>query len=268
MIEITGSTKIFGVIADPIDHVRAPMVFNPIFERRGIDAVMLPLHIRPHQLEISIRGLADLANMGGVCVTIPHKMKMAELCDDLGLVAQLTGAVNAVRFENGRFIGDNFDGEGFVSGLLGEGHDLSEKNILMIGAGGAARAIAVMLAKQPIASLNIANRTIDKARSIADILTLHHPRLEVSAATLDEIPSVIGKADILINTTSLGLHDGDSLPCALEGARPDALAADIIMIPAITSWLKKAEEKGLKIHPGKHMLDYQCNLIGKFIGAW
>ncbi|MCE2518088.1 MAG: shikimate dehydrogenase, partial [Alphaproteobacteria bacterium] len=139
---IKGPTKLFGVIADPIDHVRAPMVFNPVFAERGIDAVMVPLHITPDDLELSIRGLAAMPNMGGICVTIPHKMTMARLCDELGLAAQLTGAVNAVRFEDGRLIGDNFDGEGFTAGLTGEGHSLNGANVVMIGAGGAARAIA------------------------------------------------------------------------------------------------------------------------------
>ena len=112
---ITGKTKIFGVIADPIDHVRAPMVFNPVFEARGIDAVLVPIHITAETLEPSIRGLAAMPNMGGVCVTIPHKLRWRLYT--MSGSAQVTGAVNAVRFEQGRLIGDNFDGEGFVQGL-------------------------------------------------------------------------------------------------------------------------------------------------------
>ena len=264
---ITGKTKIFGVIADPIDHVRAPMVFNPVFEARGIDAVLVPIHITADTLEPSIKGLAAMPNMGGVCVTIPHKLPMAALCDDLGLAAQITGAVNAVRFDQGRLIGDNFDGEGFVQGLYGEGHDLKNAEVLMIGAGGAARAIAVALAKQQIASLTIANRTLANAEAIAGIIKTHFPDANVNAIAADAIDEVIESQNVIINTTSLGLHQGDDMPCALDKVAENVIIADIIMVPEKTAWLLMAEEKGIKTHLGKHMLDYQRDLIGEFIGA-
>ena len=255
---ITGKTKIFGVIADPIDHVRAPMVFNPVFEARGIDAVLVPIHITADTLEPSIKGLAAMPNMGGVCVTIPHKLPMAALCDDLSLAAQITGAVNAVRFDQGRLIGDNFDGEGFVQGLYGEGHDLKNAEVLMIG---------VALAKQPIASLTIANRTLANAEAIAGIIKTHFPDANVNAIAADAIDEVIESQNVIINTTSLGLHQGDNMPCALDKVAENAIVADIIMVPEKTAWLLMAEEKGLKTHLGKHMLDYQRDLIGEFIGA-
>lgn len=264
---ITGSTKVFGVIADPINHVRAPMVYNPVFKKRGIDAVLVPMHITEDNLEASIRGLAAMPNIGGVCVTIPHKMTMAKLCDELGLTAELTGAVNAVRFENGRIIGDNFDGRGFTAGLIGEGHGLDGKNILMIGAGGAARAIAAAIAEYDISGLTIANRTLEKAEEIVGILTPHNPQKTLSALAMDGLDQVISDHDIIINTTSLGLHDGDDLPCGLDQVKNDALIADIIMIPPVTAWMKEAEKKGLKTHAGKHMLDYQRDLMGEFFGA-
>ena len=264
---ITGNTKIFGVIADPIDHVRAPMVFNPVFADRGIDAVLVPFHITPDALELSIRGLAAMPNCGGVCVTIPHKLPMAELCDDLGLAAEITGAVNAVRFENGRLIGDNFDGQGFVQGLYGEGHDLKDANVLMIGAGGAARAIAVALAGQPIQRLTIANRTLANAEAIASIISHHFPDVKVEAVRADDLDPLIGHQQVIINTTSLGLNDGDALPCSLDHVDERVIIADIIMVPEKTAWMLLAEKKGLNTHLGKHMLDYQRDLIGNFIGA-
>ena len=143
---ITGTTRVFGVIADPVSHVRAPMVFNPYFIEKGTDAVLIPMHIPEAELEATIRGLAGMPNMGGVCVTIPHKMALAGLCDELGMAARITGAVNAVRFDQGRLVGDNFDGAGFVAGCKGEGVVLEGRKILMLGAGGAARAIATALA--------------------------------------------------------------------------------------------------------------------------
>ncbi len=265
---ITGTTQIFGVIADPIDHVRAPMVFNPQFAERGIDAVLVPIHLKPSHLNDQMKALAHMPNMGGVCVTIPFKMDVAIICDELGLAAKMTGAVNAVRFENGRMIGDNFDGAGFTAGLKGEGHDVTGKSILMIGAGGAARAIAASLAAQPIKSLAIANRTAAKAEDIKSIILQHHPDADIAVIPHGTLDTAAGDYDIIINTTSQGLHDGDALPCALTHMRPDAIIADIIMIPEVTPWMAAAMEKGHRVHAGRHMLDYQRDLIGHFIGAF
>ena len=265
---ITGKTKVFGVIADPIDHVRAPMVFNPVFEERGIDAVLVPIHLKPEHLETQMKALAHMPNMGGVCVTIPFKMDVANLCDELGLAAQMTGAVNAVKFEAGRMFGDNFDGEGFTAGLIGEGHQLEGKSVLMIGAGGAARAIAAATAAQPIKKLGIANRTASKAEEIKAMIAAHHQGVEIEVVAHENLDKAASDYDIIINTTSLGLHDGDALPCSLDHVSAHTVIADIIMIPEVTAWMAKAQEKGLTTHPGRHMLDYQRDLIGTFIGAF
>ena len=262
---ITGTTRLFGVIADPIDHVRAPMVFNPVFQDRNIDAVLVPLHIPSEHLETTIRGLSSMPNMGGVCVTIPHKLPMAKLCDDISLAAQITGAVNAVRFDQGRLIGENFDGAGFVSGLIGEGHDLAGAKVLMIGAGGAARAIAVALADQPIQQLTIANRTLANADAVASILRDHFPNLVIETIEMAQVENILPMQNIIVNTTSLGLKESDAMPCSLEDVDADVIIADIIMVPEKTAWLSAAEKKGLKTHPGKHMLDYQRDLIGRFL---
>ena len=262
---ITGTTRVFGVIADPIAHVRAPMVFNPHFTDMGVDAVLVPLHIPEEKLDRCIRGLASMPNMGGVCVTIPHKMKLAELCDELGTAARITGAVNAVRFDDGRLIGDNFDGAGFVAGCLGEGIEIKGRKILMLGAGGAARAIAAALAEHEITHLTIANRSIDKAEALSGLLKGYYPDLPVEVIQLEGEGPDLSSMDMVINTTSLGLHAGDALPSALDSAGPQTVIADIIMIPPVTRWMEEAQKKGLKTHAGRHMLDYQRDLMFTFL---
>ena len=265
---ITGTTRIAGVIADPIDHVRAPEVFNPEFARRGIDAVMVPFHIRPEALGDTLRALAAMPNCGGVCVTMPHKLAAAGLCDELGLAARITGAVNAIRFEAGRLVGDNFDGLGFVEGLAGEGIPPRGRRVLVIGAGGAGRAVAAALAGSEVGGLTIANRTASKAGEVAAMLGGHYPGLEIAAVGMDAVGDALTGADIVVNTTSLGLHEGDAMPCALKGAGQDTVVADIIMAPAVTAWMKEAEALGLRTHPGRHMLDYQREPMGRFIGVF
>ena len=270
---ITGKTQLFGVIAHPVDHVRAPMVFNPVFEERGIDAVLVPVHILPEHLDMTLNAFKLMPNMGGVAVTIPHKMTSADLCDELGMAAQVTGAVNAIRFEHGRMIGDNFDGKGFVAGLIGEGHTLKGHtlevmNAVIIGAGGAARAIAIALVDSGLEQLTIVNRSITKADDLADLIRQHYPDQNVKSALMDEIDTIKTACDLLINATSLGLNDNDPLPVDLAGVAKSTIIADIIMVPEMTNWLIAAQKQGLTIHLGRHMLDYQKDLIAHFIGAW
>lgn len=268
MPKITGKTQLFGVIAHPVDHVRAPMVFNPVFDERGIDAVLVPIHILPAHLGDTLNALKHMPNMGGVAVTIPHKMTSADLCDELGMAAQITGAVNAIRFEHGRLIGDNFDGKGFVAGLLGEGHTLSGRKAVMIGAGGAARAIAFALAESRLDALTIVNRSLSKADDLANLIRKHFPDQNVHSASISEIDTIKMSCDLLINATSLGLNDDDPMPVDLEGVAKSTIIADIIMVPEMTNWLHAAQKQGLTIHLGRHMLDYQKDLIAHFIGAW
>jgi shikimate dehydrogenase len=263
---VDGATRVFGVIAHPVDHVRAPMVFNPRFEAAGLPHIMVPINAPPERLDLIINALRAMPNFGGLAVTIPHKMPLADLCDSLGTAAQLTGAVNAVRFDDdGTMHGDNFDGAGFVAGAIGNGYDVADKAILLIGAGGAARAIAAALAEAKIGKLTIANRSLGKAEELAGLLASKTGFANAHAAALADCDG--GDADMIINSTSLGLKPGDALPLALDSVRPDTVIADIIMVPAETEWLFAAQKSGLRVHYGRHMLDYQIDLIGNFIGA-
>lgn len=261
---VTGTTRFFATIANPADHVRAPMVFNPLFAARGLDHVMVPITAPPETFEAVIEGLRGIPNFGGMAVTIPHKMEMAKLCNTLGPTARLTGAVNAARFDpDGTIHGDNFDGAGFVEGLRQNGHDPAGKTVLMVGAGGAARAIGLGLCDAGVDSLIIRNRTPDKSIAITrDLERLSGHRQAVSAPDHDG-----SDVDMIVNTTSLGLHDGEDLPLAFDAVGAETLIAEIIMVPPRTAWLAAAEARGLQTHYGCHMLDYQVELIGNFIKA-
>ena len=261
---ISGTTRVFGCIADPVGHVRAPTVFNKLFAQQGIDHVMVPIHAPADDLNKIIEGLRRLPNLGGMAVTIPHKVPLAALCDTLGAAAQLTGAVNAVRFDDdGRMHGDNFDGQGFVTGLRMKGHDPAGKSVLMIGAGGAARAIALALHDAGASAISICNRTMDRATAIADAVNASDDAPRITAIQHHDGSNI----ELIVNTTSLGLHAGDALPLPLKSVDEGTLIADIIMTPAETEWLKAAQQCGLPIHHGHHMLDCQIELIGQFIGA-
>ena len=261
---ISGTTRVFGCIADPVDHVRAPTVFNTLFAQQAIDHVMVPINAPADDLHRIIEGLRRMPNFGGMAVTIPHKVPLAALCDTLGAAAQLTGAVNAVRFDDdGRMHGDNFDGAGFVASLRLKGHDPAGKSVLMIGAGGAARAIALALHDAGAREISICNRTLEKAAAIAAAVNGSDGASRITAVQNHDGSNV----ELIVNTTSLGLHAGDMLPLPLESVDDGTLIADIIMTPAETEWLQAAQRRGLPIHHGHHMLDCQIELIGRFIGA-
>ena len=228
---------------------------------------MVPIDAPPDTLEDIIRGLQRMPNFGGLAVTIPHKLAMAKLCDDLGTVARLTGAVNAVRFDpDGRLYGDNFDGAGFVAGCRSNGFEVTGKTVLMLGAGGAARAIAAALCEAGVGQLTIANRNLANAQQLVDLLVTDCGFANISAQPLAETDGA--GVDMIINSTSLGLHADDPAPLALDQVSKNTVIADIIMVPAETKWLQDAARRGLSVHYGRHMLDYQIDLIGRFIGAF
>ena len=264
---VDGNSRVFGVIAHPVNHARAPLVFNPRFARAGLDHIMVPIDAPPDSLEDIIRGLQRVQNFGGLAVTIPHKLAMAKLCDGLSSAARLTGAVNAVRFDpDGRLYGDNFDGAGFVAGCRGNGYEVTGKTVLMLGAGGAARAIAAALCEAGVGQLTIANRNLANARQLVDLLIKDGGFANITAQPLAETDGA--GADMIINSTSLGLYAEDAVPLALDEVSTDTVIADIIMVPAETKWLQDAARRGMAVHCGRHMLDYQIDLIGRFIGAF
>lgn len=260
-IPITGRTRLFGVIADPIGHVRACEVFNPYFAARGLDAVLVPLHVPAGQLPRAVEGFRALANLGGVLVTIPHKEDLLDLVDEVGPQARLVGAANLFRREaDGRLVAENFDGLGFVAGLEQAGHTPRGRRILLVGAGGAGKAIACALAERGPRALVIANRTAERAQALAAHVATAYPTAPVSAGPVDA-----RGFDIVINATSLGLQASDPLPFAVDGLEPGALVAEIIMKPERTALVEAVVAKGHPVHLGRPMLDAQVPLMAAFL---
>jgi shikimate dehydrogenase len=240
---ISGRTRIFAIIADPVAHVRTPQALNALFEREGQDAVIVPLQIAAADLETGVAGLRAMRNLGGLVVTVPHKSAVSVLCDTVSERARLAGAVNVVRKEaDGALAGDLLDGEGFAAGLEQAGVALAGKRAFLAGAGGAASAIAFALAERGVARLTIANRSQDKAEALARRLAPLFPDLALSTEAGPE------DHDIAINATSLGLKEGDPLPFDPARLPAGALVAEVVMQPDI-----------------KRMLDGQLDAICDFL---
>ena len=263
-----GTTKIYGCLADPIDHVKAPTIFTSIFNEKNIDAVMVPIHVEKENLKNVIGSLKKIKNFQGMTVTIPHKTPIANLCDHLEQDAEFTKSVNWIKFDKDRkLIGNNFDGQGFVAGFLSQNFLIKNKKICIFGAGGAAVSIGCSLARQKIKSLKIINRNFDKANELIKKIKVIDKKLFVQATEYKD-NYLLNDYDLIINATSLGLHKDDKLPFDVSKTSSNSVIADIIMQPAETELLKQAKTLGRSVHYGKYMIEHQIDLVGNFLNLW
>jgi shikimate dehydrogenase len=259
---ITGSTRLYAIVGDPVEHVRTPMAFNDYFAARNIDAVCLPIHIGRDDLPRGWAGLNAILNLDGFIVTAPHKQESARLCDTLEGDSIYTQVVNAVRREpDGRFIGTLLDGRGFVSGMTSHGHAIKGRRFYIAGAGGAGTALAYALADNGATALTIHNRTRSKAENLVASVKKAFPACDVRLGTANA-----SGHDVVVNATSLGLKPDDPLSFDLASADPTALVAEVVMKPEMTPLLIAAEKRGHTIHFGTHMLNGQLKLMIQFLG--
>lgn len=260
---ITGHTKVFYMLAHPIDHVRTPEVLNPLFAARGIDAVMVPVHYAPEDFAAAWAVMKTTRNLGGIVVSVPMKDQAIALADEVSEDARVLGAANVVRRDpDGRMIATNFDGRGFLKGLLADGEDAGGRHALLVGAGGAGRAIGFGLARSGVASLRIAEADAARSEALAREIAARYPAVGVSAGTND-----LAGADLVVNATPCGLHpETDPLPIDIAGLRPGMIVCDIIMKPRETPLLQAAAAAGCDVRHGAGMLDSQLELMLEFFG--
>lgn len=263
MREITGTTRLFGILADPIHHVKTPQRLNELFASTGYDGVCVPLHAKADKLAGVLDGLRAMENLGGVIVTVPHKTAVLALADDATPEARLIGAANVLRREpDGRLVAHMLDGEGFVRGLESTGVSLRGKTLYLAGAGGAANAIGFAVVAAGVARLTIGNRTAAKAEDLKKRILSLHPQADIVIGTTD--PS---GHDVVVNATSLGLTPGDPLPLDVAKLEPKQLVCEIIMQPKDTALLVAARARGCPVHYGAPMLASQIELMAQFLHA-
>ncbi|MBL6946879.1 MAG: shikimate dehydrogenase [Rhodospirillales bacterium] len=261
---VSGKTRLYGIVGDPIEQVAAPEAFNPYFAENEIDAVMLPVHVRPDDVRAALDGFAAIANLHGLIITIPHKFAFAELMDEMGLHGQLVGAVNAIRQKpDGTWIGDLFDGIGFVEGLRTEGIDPNGKSFLIYGAGGAGTAIGGALLDVLPSRISIFDPVPGKAERLCEILRKAAPTTVIEAADAQANPA---DYEIVVNSTPLGMKESDPLPFNPDRLIAANIVAEVVMKPPITPILKEAKKRGCRIHPGRHMLQGQFFPFLRFFG--
>ncbi|TIV61387.1 shikimate dehydrogenase [Mesorhizobium sp.] len=260
---ISGHTKVFSILAQPVHHVRTPQALNALFKERCYDGVVVPIEVAPGDgIAKAFDALRAFNNWGGTLVTIPHKTAVPALCDTLTERARLAGAVNVVRRErDGSLTGELLDGIGFVRGLRDGGFDPNGKAVFLAGAGGAASAIAFALVEAGVSRLTVVNRSQPKSQELVSRLQERFPT--VSFATVGTPKA----HDIVINGTSLGLRDDDPLPIDPRLLEREMLVAEVIMSPAETALLCEARQRGCLVHPGGAMLKGQLTEIFSFLTA-
>ncbi|MEH7109556.1 shikimate dehydrogenase [Bacillus sp. JJ1764] len=246
--------KLYAVIGDPIGHSMSPVMHNDLFSYYQIDAHYMPFLVKAEQLEDAVRGLKAIG-IGGFNVTVPHKSGIIPFLDGVDELAADIGAVNTVVNEDGKLIGYNTDGPGFLQGLMNELPSIEGKNILVIGAGGAARAIYFTLAKERAVEIDIANRTVSKAESLIDDCPYQSSSIALS---LEDAGKNMEKYDLIVQTTMIGMAPKTmECPLDLSVIKHQALVCDIIYNPLQTKFLQEAEHKGARIQNGIEMFVYQ-----------
>jgi shikimate dehydrogenase len=257
---ITGATRLYAILGDPIAKVRSPEAFNAAFARHGIDAVLIPFETAPADLAETVAGLKRTRNLDGLIFTMPHKAAGRALVDDVSESGRLVGAVNAARRErSGRWSGDMFDGVGFVGGMRRNGHDPRGRRAALIGAGGAGRAIAFALAAGGVAALSVHDLDPAKAVQLAADLQRAHPALAARAGAPADF-------DLLVNATPAGMQPGDPLPWPVESLRPGTIVGDVTTKPEITPFLAAARERGCAVLTGRNMVEGQLAALFQFFG--
>ncbi len=257
---VTGRTKIAGLLGNPVEHSVSPQLHNTISRYMGHDIIYVPLRVEKDELENAVKGLRAI-NVIGFNVTIPYKSEIIRYLDDVSEEALSIGAVNTVKNENGRLLGYNTDAEGFRRSFAEEtGHGFANRKVAIIGAGGAARAIAMKVAADGAGHIDIVNRTISKALELSSFVS-KKTGVPVRALSLGDVAegNVLCRNDIIINTTSLGMYpEIDACPIGdFSCFNKNHVFYDIIYNPPKTKLLKEAEKQGCKAINGLGMLIYQ-----------
>jgi shikimate dehydrogenase len=255
---LSGKTRLLGVIGHPIEHSLSPHMHNAAFAADGADYVYVAMDVRPGNLPVAVAGLAALGFVG-FNVTMPYKEEILPLVGRLDETARLAGAVNTVVIEEGGLLrGLNTDGSGFVEACKESGVSLAGRTVLILGAGGAAAAIAVAVLAEGASRLYLANRTLRKAEDLRAKLSEVTSGADVLAYPVDRVEDVAAEAEVLINATYLGMKEGDPLPFPSASLTAEKVVCDAVYLAGReTGLIWRAREAGARVVPGGRMLLYQ-----------
>ncbi|MET3444147.1 shikimate dehydrogenase [Variovorax paradoxus] len=259
---ITGKTTLVAHLGFPTESFKAPMIYNPWFEKQGIDAVVVPMGVKPEDYPAAFAALFRLTNIRGALVTMPHKITTMALVDEVTPTAKIAGACNAVlKRADGTLVGDQFDGAGFVRGVLRKGCALEGARVLVSGSGGVGSAIAASLAAAGVAQIALFDAHAPSADALAGRLRAHYPALDVSTGSNDP-----AGFDLIVNATPLGMKEDDPIPFDVARIAPSTFVGEVVMKSEYTPLLRAALDKGCAVQVGTDMLFEMIPAYLEFFG--
>ncbi|CAG4892805.1 shikimate dehydrogenase family protein [Paraburkholderia saeva] len=259
---ISGRTTLVAHIGYPTEAFKAPLIYNPWFEKSGIDAIVMPMGVKPEDYVAFLPLLFRMSNIRGALVTMPHKVTTISLVDEVTPTAAIAGACNAIlKREDGTLLGDQFDGAGFVRGVERKGRVLKGARVLVLGSGGVGSAIAASLAGAGVAEMALFDTAEASVEALADRLRRHYPQLVVTTGSRDP-----AGFDLIVNATPLGMKDGDPMPFDIDRIAPSTFVGEVVMKSEYTPLLRAAKDKGCPVQVGTDMLYEMIPAYLEFFG--
>jgi shikimate dehydrogenase len=259
---LNGDTKIIAHIGYPTTTFKSSMIYNPWFDRRGINAAVVPLGVKSEDFSRAFPEICRFTNFHGALITMPHKISVIDLVNEVSTAVKVAGSCNAVRRDgDGRLIGDMFDGEGFVRGVARNGGSLRGKRLLVVGAGGVGSAIAASAAAAGASEIALYDVSVSSAEALAHRLRQNYPRLKISLGSND--PSGF---EVVVNATPLGMYAGDPMPVDVSRLSPTTYVGEVVMKQETTAFLAAAQARGCATQIGIDMLFEQIPAYLDFFG--
>ena len=258
---ISGKTTLIAHVGYPTESFKAPLIYNPWFDSKGIDAVVVPMGVKAEDYPAFFDRMVKLSNIRGALVTMPHKVTTVALLDEASTAVKVAGSCNAVLVKDGKVVGDMFDGQGFTRGLKRKGFDVKGKSCLISGTGGVGSAIAASLAADGIAKMALFDMNKESVEGLADRLREHYPSMQVTTGSKD--PKGF---DLIVNATPLGMKAGDPLPFDISRIDKSTFVGEVVMKQEITPLLKAAQDIGCRTQVGTDMLFEQIPAYLEFFG--
>ncbi len=259
---VRGATRLFGIVGHPIVQVRSPEMFTAAFRARGLDAILVPLHVVPEDFDACLDGLTRLANLDGLIFTVPYKARALELAATLGTQAEIVGAINALARRESGWVGEIFDGLGCMEAFRRRGIPLAGKRVMLIGAGGAGSAVGVALAHQRPAFVRVHDLDPLRAHGLAAKIAAVAPHTMVEIA-----PPRVDDVHVLFNVTPTGMLADGRLPLDVAALPPSLIVFDAIVMPERTPLIRLAEQCGCTTVYGREMMRGQIHrMVDYFTG--
>ncbi|MGQ2995509.1 shikimate dehydrogenase family protein [Variovorax sp.] len=259
---ISGKTTLIAHLGYPTEAFKAPMIYNPWFEKQGIDAVVVPMGVKPEDYAASLAQIFRFSNLRGALVTMPHKVTTMSLVDEVTPTARIAGACNAIlKRPDGTLLGDQFDGAGFVRGVERKGRPFRGTRVLVSGAGGVGSAIAASIAAAGAAELMLFDAHAASAEALAGRLREHYPQLKVATGSKDP-----AGFDVIVNATPLGMKADDPLPFDIDRIDAGTFVGEVVMKTEYTPLLDAARAKGCAVQVGTDMLFEMIPAYLEFFG--